>query len=235
MHITFNPVRRDEALTLSKTGDVLTINGQAFDFGPLSDGAELPRDAVVSDFIAGSVRREGGDLHLSLILPHGANAPEATRFPEPVTVSEDGPITMPPFDIVTDEEGNETEVHGEPASVTSDGIIDWSQMTTPESRAEAALQEWRESTSLTRTKFCLSAKRAGFLTPDDALLASKGGWPEEFATALDALPVSIDPIEAQITWAATTQVSRMDPVLNAVALAKDISPEQVDQMFGWTP
>jgi hypothetical protein len=234
MHITFNPVRRDEALTLSKSGEVLTINGQEFDFGPLSDGSELPPGAIVSDFIAGPVRREGGDLHLSLVLPHGSNAPEAAKFPEPITADLDGPITLPPFDIVTDEEGNETEVYGEPVSVTSDGIIDWSLMTTPESRASAALQEWRESASLTRTKFCLSAKRAGLFTPDDALLASKGGWPEAFANALDELPVNIDPVDAQITWAATTQVSRMDPVLNAVAKANQITPEQVDQMFGWT-
>jgi len=235
MYIATSPARWPNPLTLTRAQDALIVNGLRFDFADLPEGGELPADAIDAPYISGTVKRTDGQITLTIRLPFGANAPRETKFPEPITADLDGPIALPPFDIVTDEEGNETEVHGEPASVTSDGIIDWSQMTTPESRAEAALQEWRESTSLTRTKFCLSAKRAGFLTPDDALLASKGGWPEEFATALDALPVSIDPIEAQITWAATTQVSRMDPVLNAVALAKDISPEQVDQMFGWTP
>jgi hypothetical protein len=213
----------------------LIVNGLRFDFADMPEGGELPAGAIDTPYISGTVKRTDGQITLTIRLPFGANAPRETKFPEPITVDQDGPITLPPFDIVTEEEGNEQEVHGEPVDTTSDGIIDWSQMTTPESRAEAALQEWRESTSLTRTKFCLAAKRAGLLTPEDALLASKGGWPEAFTAALDALPANIDPIEAQITWAATTQVSRMDPVLNAVALAKDISPEQVDQMFGWTP
>jgi len=233
MHITLIPAGRNGPLSLSRAQDALIVNGLRFDFADLPEGGELPADAIETPYISGTVKRTDGQISLTIRLPFAANAPRETKFPEPITADLDGPITLPPFDIVTDEEGNETEVHGEPASVTSDGIIDWSQMTTPESRAEAALQEWRESASLTRTKFCLSAKRAGLLTPDDALLASKGGWPRAFANALDALPVNIDLVDAQITWAATTQVSRMDPVLTAVAEANQITPEQVDAIFGW--
>ncbi|HCI1794214.1 TPA: hypothetical protein NOE57_006458, partial [Pseudomonas aeruginosa] len=32
----------DERLSLSRAGDVLTVNGQAFDFTPLPEGGELP-------------------------------------------------------------------------------------------------------------------------------------------------------------------------------------------------
>ncbi|MEE1706884.1 hypothetical protein [Pseudomonas aeruginosa] len=39
----------DEHLMLSRAGDVLTVNGQAFDFTPLPEGGELPaeRDASI--------------------------------------------------------------------------------------------------------------------------------------------------------------------------------------------
>lgn len=99
MHLTFSPMRRDDRLSLSRAGDVLTINGVAFDFGPLPDGATLPRAAVDCEWLAGPVERIGGVLHLTLILPHGPNAPEATRFPEPITVTGDGPITLPAYEV----------------------------------------------------------------------------------------------------------------------------------------
>lgn len=36
----------DERLSLSRAGDVLTVNGQAFDFTPLPEGGELPTEAI---------------------------------------------------------------------------------------------------------------------------------------------------------------------------------------------
>ncbi|MEC6486209.1 hypothetical protein VXS82_22890, partial [Pseudomonas aeruginosa] len=50
----------DEHLMLSRTGDVLTVNGQSFDFTPLPEGGELPAEAIGSEWFAGPVvRREG--------------------------------------------------------------------------------------------------------------------------------------------------------------------------------
>lgn len=103
MHLTFSPMRRDDTLALSRTGDVLTINGEAFDFSALPEGASLPRDAVACDWLAGDVERIGGVLHLSLILPHGANAPRETRFPVPIMAG-DGPVALPPYEIETEDE-----------------------------------------------------------------------------------------------------------------------------------
>lgn len=99
MKITFSPMRRDDTLTLSRTGDILTINGEAFDFSAVSDGATLPRDAVACEWLASDVERIGGVLHLMLILPSGPNATEETRFPQPITVTADGPIDLPPHSI----------------------------------------------------------------------------------------------------------------------------------------
>lgn len=98
MQIKLSPVRAEESLSVSRQGDILTVNGEEFDFSPLPDGATLPLEAIDSDWFSGPVERIDGVLHVTLRLPHGANAPEATRFPEPITLTEDGPVSLPPHD-----------------------------------------------------------------------------------------------------------------------------------------
>lgn len=93
------------------------------------------------------------------------------------------------------------------------------------------LTDWRATAVTTRTKFCIAAKRAGVLTAAEAILAAQGGWPASFDAALSSLPVNIDADEAQIVWAATTEVRRNDPVLVAVASAKVLTPDQIDGLF----
>ena len=95
MHITLSPVRLDETLTATRTGDVLTINGEAFDFGLLPEGATLPAEAIASDWIVGPVSRIDGELHLTLRLPHGSNPSQAVAFPKPLVVMVDGEIDLP--------------------------------------------------------------------------------------------------------------------------------------------
>lgn len=96
MHISFTPMRHDAELALSVAGDVLTINGEVFDFSSLAEGATLPNPAVACAWLASDVERVTGALHLTLILPHGADAPEETRFPVPVEITGDGPVALPP-------------------------------------------------------------------------------------------------------------------------------------------
>ncbi|MDR7123693.1 hypothetical protein [Pseudotabrizicola sp. 4114] len=99
MKLTFSPVRMDTALTASVQGDTITLNGEALDFGPLPDGATLPRDAINSPWIAGDVSRDdAGVLIVPLILPHGASAPPETCWPEPLSVT-GGPVALPPYAI----------------------------------------------------------------------------------------------------------------------------------------
>lgn len=102
MQINFTPMRRDDRLDLSVSGDALTINGEAFDFSGVPEGATLPRDAVACDWLASDVERIGGEITLTLVLPHGANAPEETRFPEPISVTS-GAVTLPPYEIAEPE------------------------------------------------------------------------------------------------------------------------------------
>jgi hypothetical protein len=103
MHIIFSSTRRDTPLELNRSGDALTINGEVFDFSPLPDGATLPAEAIEGDWFAGPVERVGSVLHVALILPHGANAPEKTLFPAPLTLTGDGPVSLPPHDMETND------------------------------------------------------------------------------------------------------------------------------------
>ena len=97
MHqIDLSPMRRDDRLEVSVSGDVFTINGAAFDFSALPEGASLPRDAVACDWLASDVVRTGGVVRLTLILPHGPDAPQETLFPDPVSPG-DGPVALPPY------------------------------------------------------------------------------------------------------------------------------------------
>ncbi|UQB79192.1 hypothetical protein KI429_05905 [Pseudomonas shirazica] len=48
----------------------------ALDFSRLADGATLPAEAVGCDFVIAPVERINGDLVLTLMLPHDADAPQ---------------------------------------------------------------------------------------------------------------------------------------------------------------
>lgn len=95
MRINFSPVRSDLDLTAAKSGDVLTVNGVAFDFSQLPDGATLPAEAVGSPLFCGPVERVEGELHVTLLLPHGPRPSSAQAFPQPVTMTADGPVPLP--------------------------------------------------------------------------------------------------------------------------------------------
>ena len=96
MRIKLTPQRNDGRLTLARKGAVLIINGEAFDFSLLPDGAVLPQDAVACDLLASDVTRVDGVLHLTLVLPHGQNAPPETLFPSPIDLFVDGEAKLPP-------------------------------------------------------------------------------------------------------------------------------------------
>ncbi|NVZ70463.1 hypothetical protein [Pseudomonas costantinii] len=86
-----------EKLKLSKSGDKLTLNGEAFDFSPLREGSILPESAIQSDYFAGPVTRLNGEIQMTLIFPFdgGNDAPEHVRFPEALVVTADGNIKLP--------------------------------------------------------------------------------------------------------------------------------------------
>jgi hypothetical protein len=98
MQIILSPIRAETPLTLHRAGDVLTVNGEVFNLSGIPEGATLPREAVACDWLASDITRQGGSLQMTILLPHGANAPEVTRHPAPLVLTSDGPVTLPPYD-----------------------------------------------------------------------------------------------------------------------------------------
>ncbi len=99
MQIILSPQRRDDALVVTKAGDILTINGDQFNFSTLPEGATIEAGVVPCDWIVGPVERIDGKIHLTLILPHRPNPSQAVAFPAAISNPPDGPIALP-FDQV---------------------------------------------------------------------------------------------------------------------------------------
>ena len=83
---------------------------------------------------------------------------------------------------------------------------------------------------VTRTQFCLAAKGYALLSPADAIDAAKGGWPAAFTAALSSMP-GIDVDEAQIVWAAATEIHRAHPIMEAMRDYLQWTPGQMDAFF----
>lgn len=127
MIIKLSPVRSDVSLSVSRSGDTLEVNGVALDFSRLPDGATLPADAVGCEFVIAPVERINGDLVLTLMLPNAADAPQGARFPVDLHPA-DGQVQLPGLDL------------GERLTAAP-GLIDWSQVITAETKAQAAAEQ----------------------------------------------------------------------------------------------
>lgn len=90
MHITLSPVRMDATLTVSRAGSVLTLNGDPVDLDTYTADPEAPHPWIVGQPVLTE-----GLWHVTLILPHGADASEAVRFPAPIMLTGDGPVALP--------------------------------------------------------------------------------------------------------------------------------------------
>ena len=95
MLINLSPTRSDKLLSITKSADTLTINGIPYDFSQLPNGATLPREAINCEFIISDVSRINGEIELTILLPHGANASHDARFPQPITMTTDGQVVLP--------------------------------------------------------------------------------------------------------------------------------------------
>lgn len=97
IHITFTPVRMDTALQLLRLDETLLFNGTAVTLADLAEGEALDAGTLDLPWLTGEVARRDGALYLTVLLPHAANAPEQTLFPAPITLTENGPVDLPPY------------------------------------------------------------------------------------------------------------------------------------------
>lgn len=113
MNIVLSPIRTDDVVSYSKKGDVITVNGEDFDFGPIKEGDRLPAKAISSFWFVGEVTRVEGVLLLTLFLPNPWNYSPEQAFPEPLLNVPDGVVVLPQ-PLPDPEPEGELENEGEP-------------------------------------------------------------------------------------------------------------------------
>lgn len=99
MKINLSPSRRDETLSLTVAGEVLTLNGVDLDLSGVGEGVVMSPEDINCPWVT-SATRTGGELELTLILPHGASAPHETLWPAPLTITADGPVELPAYEVI---------------------------------------------------------------------------------------------------------------------------------------
>ena len=100
--VNLSPVRSDiPQPTVTYVSPVLTVDNVDYDLSELPDGATAQHPVL------GTVERSGNDYELTLRITHGSNAPEATRFPEPIAVTVDGPVDLPIYNTPEPEVQND--------------------------------------------------------------------------------------------------------------------------------
>lgn len=95
MRIKLSPQRRDDTLQVVRSGNVLVINGEPFDFSQMAEGDTLPASAIASNWFFDKVDNVGGELELTLILPLPANFSPEQAFPVPLEYVPNGPVAFP--------------------------------------------------------------------------------------------------------------------------------------------
>ena len=88
---------------------------------------------------------------------------------------------------------------------------------------------------MARADLCKAMKDIGILSPEDAVLAMRGGWPDLFANATSSLSPS-DRADMEIEWIEAQHIAYTSSLMFAVASrhAGDEVTSLLDQLFGIT-
>ncbi|MDT8245444.1 hypothetical protein RQ698_11025 [Pseudomonas aeruginosa] len=99
MRITLSPVfvlpGESIAMDLAVYGDAVHLNGEVYDFSPLPDGGELPAGAIPGEIFFGVISRQGREIVMTVRLPVDETSTEVALYPDPIHVTEDGPVELP--------------------------------------------------------------------------------------------------------------------------------------------
>lgn len=79
-------------VTASWLAPVLTVDAIDYDLSLLEDGATAEHPVL------GTVTRTGDDYECTITLRYVYGAPDGTLFPEPIEVTADGEIVLPPYE-----------------------------------------------------------------------------------------------------------------------------------------
>lgn len=214
MRVSFSPVRSEGTLSVSVSGDTVTINGEAFNFARVQEGDTLPASAVSCPALASDVVRLVEQIHITLTLPHGKDPAHDVSFPEDVIIGA-GDVIAPGLTA--------------PSGPVTPGVIDWTALVTPQIMEAERLTAWRESRHVAKTDLMLALYCAGMISEASAMSRQV---PAEFAPVVNAMP---EPprSEIRIRWAHLTDVGRMNQLITYVQAALGWPDAQVDALFGW--
>lgn len=95
MRIKLQANRCDDTLEVIKNGNILIVNGEAFDFSPMADGDTLPYGAITSTWFPADVEHTRGELVVTLMLPNPRNYSPEQAFPVDLIDVQDGPVLFP--------------------------------------------------------------------------------------------------------------------------------------------
>lgn len=95
MKINLSPQRRDDKLTVEVNGDRIRINGELLNFNTVPEGGRIALKDIPCEWIASDIVRKDGEIVLTLVLPHGPNPSQFVAFPEAISITEDGPVSLP--------------------------------------------------------------------------------------------------------------------------------------------
>lgn len=94
MKITLTPVFMETPLRLERKGDDTLVFNQV--------EVDLTDPDLDCEWVVGSPTLGPDGWEITIVLPHGSDAPHETRFPEPIEVTEDGVVNLPPYEVTTD-------------------------------------------------------------------------------------------------------------------------------------
>ena len=99
MKIILSAQRSDKTVTYAVDGDTFKINGEPHDLS--GDWVKLEPDAEgeplepTGNLRAGERDPETGEITLTVRAPHGPNAPESEKFPEPIELKDGETVEFP--------------------------------------------------------------------------------------------------------------------------------------------
>lgn len=93
MLIKLSPQYSFKSLSVNRDGEVLTISGTDYDFTTLGEGETILPEDLGCEFIDQPVRREGGRVVMTLLLPI-QRAVFMEELPD-IVDPDDGPIDLP--------------------------------------------------------------------------------------------------------------------------------------------
>ena len=99
MKLILSAQRSDDEITYAVDGDNFVINGEPIDLS--GDWVKLEPDTEgeplepTGNLKAGERDPETGEITLTVRAPHGANAPESEKFPQPIELNDGESVTFP--------------------------------------------------------------------------------------------------------------------------------------------